>query len=209
MWKRTGVIFLVIGLVLALAACEDEEAPDDGEADESEEQANVEASEEADADDETPYLHEELENAMANLEAPQPGTAVVRFENGDEYLIDALECTIEEDDPEQGQVLGRHELEDGTPFRISMRRFEMGDSLTNEFTLYVDTPEDDEIDEAMFTRTTGTFPIMPEEGAEGRSAFVLNVDGSWYAGAVLSPQNELSDPHYDDYGESWMAATCE
>lgn len=208
MWKRSGVISLAMCLVLAFAACNGQEDPDDEEADADEEQADVEESEE-DTDDETPYLHEELENAMANLEAPEPGTAEVRFENGDEYLIEELECTIEEHDPEQGQVLGRHEFEDGTPFRILMRRFDMGDSLTNEFTLYVDTPEDDEIDEAMFTRTTGTFPIMAEEGAEGRSAFVLKVDGSWYAGAVLRPQNELSDPHYDDYGESWMAATCE
>lgn len=206
MCKRAGSLAFLICVILALVACDDDEVVNgDGTA---EAEAEVDQKAGAADEDERPYLHDELENAMANLEAPQPGTAVLRFENGDEYLIDKLQCDIDEDDPDKGQIDGMHQLESGENFRVTIRRTGSDDSLENEFTVRVEV-SDDEIQHAMFTRTRGNFPIMAEEGADGRSAFVIRDGDTWYAGAPLEPQNALSDPYYDDYGESWMAANCQ
>lgn len=203
------MIACVSGLVVLTVSCDEESATEEEEriADPEEEQPDELAVD--DDAKESPYFHDELEGAVENLDSPEPGTAVLVFEGDREHQIDAVECDIDEDDPTRGKIHNVGEFEDGREFRATIRRTGSDDSLENEFTLYVETPEGEEIDRATFTRTRDNFPIQPEEGADGRPAFVIKDDDTWYGGAPLEPVNKDAEPFDEDYGDAWIAATCE
>ena len=204
MSKHLIVLLAVFALVLSTTACDEPEVDEEPDVEEEQDVADDDNDEQA-----RPYMHEELKNAMANLDAPEPGTAVLHFENGEEYLIEDLSCDLDDDNPEKGQIDGHHSFEDGGDFRATLMRVGDAEHLENQFSLWVFTPDDDDQDHVVFSRTTGNFPIQIEEGAEGRPAFVVVEDGTWYGGAPLDPINEQAEPYDQDFGESWIAATCD
>lgn len=178
---------------------------DDGDTGDDTDDAD-DASEDDATDDDDPYLREELENAISNLEAPEPGSATVVFENDEEYHTEDVECAADSadtDDPEKGTAEGFFEFEDGEAFSAELSRGDDLDALQNTITLTVPNPdEDSQFEEAAVPRSLR--PIKPEEGAEGRSAFVIREDETWYGGLEF----DLSDEEGFDYGETWIAITC-
>ncbi|WP_331234915.1 hypothetical protein [Natronorarus salvus] len=187
---------------------------DDGDSDDSEvagedtddPEADDGDTDDANGGDEDPYLREELENAMANLSAPDPGTGVVVFENEGEYQTEEIECgadSADPDDPERGTAEGVFEFDDGEASGVELSRGDDLDDLQNTITLTVPNPdEESQFEEAAVPRSIR--PIKPEEGAEGRSAFVVREAETWYGGIGF----DLSDQGGVDYGETWVAITC-
>jgi hypothetical protein len=226
--ERRTVLRAVGGVSLAgLAGClgddggdsdsEDDSASsdaDDGDSDDSEvagddtDDPEVDDGDTDDANggDDDPYLREELENAIENLDAPEPGSAVVAFENEGEYHTEDIECSADSadpDDPEKGTAEGVFEFDDGEAFSVELSRGDDLDDLQNTITLTVPNPdEESQYEEAAVPRSMR--PIKPEEGAEGRSAFVVREAETWYGGIGF----DLSDQGGVDYGETWVAITC-
>ncbi len=187
---------------------QDDEVDDDSEADDGDADTDDGANGDDDANggDDDPYLREELENAIENLEAPEPGSAVVVFENDGEYHTEDIECgadSADPDDPEKGTAEGVFEFDDGEAFSVELSRGDDLEDLQNTITLTVPNPdEDSQFEEAAVPRSMR--PIKPEEGAEGRSAFVIRDAETWYGGIGF----DLSDQEGVDYGETWVAVTC-
>lgn len=173
-----------------------DEAGDDGTDDDDDDSEN--------ADDDDPYYREELENAMGHLDAPDPGTGVVVFENDGEYRTEDVTCEEDSeapDDPEKGTAEGVFEFDDGEPFSVELSRIEDFGSLRNTITLMVIDPEGDGTEEIGIPRSLS--PIKPEEGAEGSSAYVIREGETWYGGIEFDPSNRDLD-----FGETWVAITC-
>ncbi|WP_148859170.1 hypothetical protein [Natronococcus pandeyae] len=181
---------------------------DDASDDAGDDEAPAVEDSETDTDDEDgdPYLREELENAIETLDAPEPGSATVVFENDGEYHTEDVECSEDSsdpDDPEKGGSEGFFEFEDGEAFGVELSRIDDTDGIRNTITLTVPNPdEDSQFEEAEVPRSL--WPIKPEEGADGRSAFVIRENGTWYGGIEL----DLSDIESTDYGETLVAITC-
>lgn len=176
---------------------------DTGDEETDDEPANADDS---DDEDDSPYYREELTNAIENLAAPEPGNAVVVFENDEEYHTEDIECSedpSDPDDPEKGNSEGFFEFDDGEAFSVELSRGDDFDSLQNTLTLTVpNSDEDSQFEEAAIPRSMR--PIKPEEGTEGRSAFVIREDETWYGGIEFSPPDEEDL----DFGETWVAITC-
>lgn len=181
----------------------DEERNDD----EGGDGGDTESGDDEGSDDDDPYLREELENAIATLDPPDPGTGVVVFENDGEYHTEDVECAednTDPDDPEKGTAEGLFEFDDGEAFGVELSRIDDVDGIRNTITLSVSNPdEDSQYEEADVPRSL--WPIKPEAGAEGRSALVIREEGTWYGGIDF----DLSDIGGTDYGETWVAITCD
>lgn len=214
--NRRRVLRTLSGVgVVGLAGClgSDDEEGDEIDADDDDGSSASDGDEEREDDDENsdddddPYLREELETAIETLDPPDPGTAVVVFENDGEYHTEEVECAEDSgdsDNPEKGTAEGFFEFGDGEVFGVELSRIDDMDDIRNTITLTVANPdEDSQFEEAEVPRSL--WPIKPEAGAEGRSAFVIREDGTWYGGIEF----DLSDIGGSDYGETWVAITCD
>jgi hypothetical protein len=186
---------------------------EDDPADDEEDSATADDGDDVPEDDTTddegndndPYLREELENAIANLEAPDSGAGTVVFEHEGEYHTEEVTCEDDIDDPddsERGTAEAFFEFDDGEAFSVELSRGDDLDSLQNTITLVIPNPGDDGPDEVAIPRSLR--PIKPEEGSDGRSAFVIRDGDTWYGGLEFDPSNGVDL----DYGETWIAITC-
>lgn len=153
-----------------------------------------------------PLHHEALENAMEAIEPPDAGTGVLIFEDGRQSDITDVDCDLDED-TQRGTVEGSGILGDSQSFRVALVRDGVA-TVENQLWLHLAITEPDDT-EIAFGRTEKNLPINVDDDGPDYSAFVVRHAGSWYGGAELTPINELAEEHYDDFGETWIAMTCE
>jgi hypothetical protein len=208
--RRTLLCVLGATGFAGLAGCLSDDDTDNDSEGEGDSNADDTAASDSDSDneesDDEPYFREELENAIENLEAPEPGAGAVMFEHEGEYHTEDVTCeddTDDPDDPEGGTAEAFFEFDDGESFSVELSRGDDLDDLQNTITLVVPNPGDDGPDEVAVPRSLR--PIKPEEGADGRSAFVIKDEDTWYGGLEFNPSNGVDL----DYGETWIAITCE